>query len=90
MNNSVTINSSGSTLDDITGGNIVCRGTASIGFDTVNGGNKYFAVTENSSGSGAGNISASFMVIRIDENGVITELDRAVNCGSDAGNDNII
>ena len=90
VNNSVTINSSGSTLDDITGGNIVCRGSASTGFDTVNGGNKYFAVTENASGSGAGNISASFMVIRIDENGVITELDRAVNCGSDAGNDNII
>ena len=90
VNDSVTINSSGSTLDDIAAGNIVCRGSASSGFDRVRGGNKYFAVTVNATGSGAGNINASFVVIKINQDGVITELDRAVNCGSDAGNDNII
>ena len=90
VNNSVTINSSGSTLDDIAEGNIICRGSASLGFDEVRGGNKYFAVTVNPTTNGAGNINASFMVIKIDQDGVITELDKAVNCDSDAGNDNII
>ncbi len=90
VNDSVTINSSSTTLLSIVKGNIVCRGSASIGFDTVDGDNKYFAVTENPSSSGAGNIGASFMVIRIDDNGVITDLNRAVNCTSDFGNDNIV
>ena len=90
VNDSVTINSSSTTLLSIVQGNIVCRGSSSTGFDTVDGDNKYFAVTENPTSSGAGNIGASFMVIRIDDNGVITDLDRAVNCISDFGNDNIV
>ena len=90
VNDSVTINSSSTTLLSIAKGNIVCRGTSSTGFDTVDGDNKYFAVTENPSSSGAGNIGASFMVIRIDDNGVITDLDRAINCRTDFGNDNVI
>jgi len=85
VNNSVIINSSGTLVSNIVGGNIVCdRGTP------MNGGNEYFAISVNPSASGAGNIGSSFKVIRIDEFGVVTESPVEVNCGSDTGFDNIL
>lgn len=83
INNSVTINSSDTSESSIVQGNIVCHGGSPL-----NGGNEYFAVS--ATGGRAGKSTGTFIVIRIDENGVITDIDRKVNCDSDVGNDNIL
>ena len=88
INNPVTINSSGTTLSDLAAGNIVCRGSSSTGFTEIDGNNNYYAISV--TGGNAGNNDSTFAVIRIDDNGVITEIDLKRNCGSDVGNDNIV
>ena len=83
INNSVTINSSDTSESSIVEGNIVCHNGS-----TLKGFNQYFAVS--ATGGRAGKRTGTFIVIRIDENGVITDIDRKVNCDSDVGKDNIL
>lgn len=54
-----------------------------------NGGNNYYAQNENPSSSGAGNIGTTFKVIRIDNEGLISEI-HTVQCESDAPFDNAL
>lgn len=71
------------------------NGTVAVG-ETVcdnglpfNGGNNYYAQNENPSSSGAGNIGTTFQVIRIDNEGLISEI-HTVQCESDADFDNAL
>lgn len=59
-------------------GEAVCDGGVPF-----NGGNNYYAQNENPSSSGAGNIGTTFKVIRIDNEGLISEI-HTVQCESDA------
>ena len=54
-----------------------------------NGGNNYYAQNENPSSSGAGNIGTTFKVIRIDNEGLISEI-HTVQCESDAPFDDAV
>ena len=53
------------------------------------GGFKYYAFNENPLPAGAGNIGASFQVMKIDNSGTILEI-RTVNCEGDTDGDNAV